>query len=189
MNMNTSEWVDEFGDYLFRYAVARVRNEALAEDLVQETFLAAIRGQERFSGRSSVKTWLTGILKHKIIDHYRKAYREPLISDLSPLDEAQDKQFNEWGHWLMNDVVPPRKWKDEQIENLDRKEFWVYFKKCADELPERIRNVFIMRELDGADSSDICEVLGISSQNYWTIMHRARSALRHCLERTWFAVN
>lgn len=186
-DLNPDRWVDEYADYLYRFAVARVRQHEVARDLVQETFLAALKARDRYAGRAAERTWLTGILKNKIVDYYRRGRREPLLGDL--LDRQDDGDFNpEDGHWRYPHEGNPRDWEQEQIARMDRPEFWKRFTACADRLPEQMRRVFVMREVDGWEGDAICRELGISSQNYWTIMHRARQALRRCLEATWFTV-
>lgn len=185
--LDADRWVDEYADYLYRFAVARVRHHEVARDLVQETFLAALKASAHYAGRASERTWLTGILKNKIVDYYRRGKREPLLGDLVPA-EGGESDFNpEDGHWRYPHEGNPRVWQEEQIARMDRPEFWKRFTACADRLPEQMRRVFVLREVDGWDSADICRELEISSQNYWVIMHRARASLRRCLEATWFA--
>ena len=180
-------WVDEFGDYLLGFAMARVRNRAVAEDLVQDTLLAALKTRDRFTGRSSFRTWLTSILKFKIIDHYRAGARTKTFTDLTSFFEETEKDtFEETGEWRRREDMP-KPWTEEQSKNLDRKDFWKAFNACADRLPDRIRAVFIMREIDQIDSEEICRRMEISRDNFWTIMHRARMALRKCLEGSLFA--
>ena len=167
--------------------MARVRNRAVAEDLVQDTLLVALKTRDRFSGKSSFRTWLTSILKFKIIDHYRAGTRTKTFTDLSSFYEDQEKEvFKENGEWRRPEERP-KPWSEEQSKNLDRQDFWKAFNACADRLPERIRAVFIMREIDQVDSEEICRRMDISRDNFWTIMHRARMALRKCLEGSWFA--
>lgn len=185
--LDPARWVDAYGDVLYRFALARVRDAATAQDLVQETFLAALKGRSGYGGRSSERTWLTGILKNKIIDHYRKSSRVDLINDLAALKGGQDRLFDEDGHWLIHEPTAPREWNASQSASLDRDEFWRKFHECADKLPEQARKVFLLREVDAVDSGEICRSLKISPNNFWVIMHRARSALRQCLEMNWFA--
>lgn len=183
-------WFELYSDYLFAYARRRVRDITVAEDLVQETFLAAVKTGKSFSGASTEKTWLTGILKHKIYDHYRKnSYQDELTSEETDLSgyESQFKRDDEWdGHW--NNKYAPLEWKklspSHQIEEQD---FQFVFANCLTGLPERIANAFVMREVDGMASSEICKLLMISMNNYWTMMHRARFHLRRCIEIKWLA--
>ncbi len=185
--IDPDRWLSEYGSYLFRFAMSRVSKEAVAEDLVQDTLLAAMKAKDRFAGRSSEKTWLTGILKNKIVDHYRKSGRELFLEDLQATGDQADMFRETNGHWLVSDQSSPREWSDEQARHMDREEFWTQFRKCADRLPDTTRQVFYMRELEGVSGPDICKKLGISSQNFWVIMHRARGSLRKCLEANWFA--
>jgi RNA polymerase sigma-70 factor (ECF subfamily) len=182
------KWVDEFGDYLLGFAMARVRNRAAAEDLVQDTLLVALKTKDRFSGRSSFRTWLTSILKFKIIDHYRAGTRTKTFTDLTTFYEDGEREaFGEGGEWRRPADQMPKPWSEEQTKNLERQDFWKAFNECADKMPERIRAVFIMREVDQIDSEEICKRMDITRDNFWTIMHRARMALRKCLEGSWFS--
>jgi RNA polymerase sigma-70 factor (ECF subfamily) len=176
------KWVDLYGDQLYRYAVARVQNRMVAEDLVQETFLAALDGGDGFEGRSSEKTWLTAILKHKIIDHFRKSSKEKRMDQTQDLERQLDEFYHENGSWKDK----PEKWDVTADELLDRKEFWKVFSRCMSELSERISIAFNLREMEGLGCDEICKILGVSSSNCWTMLHRARMLLRRCLQVKWF---
>jgi RNA polymerase sigma-70 factor (ECF subfamily) len=176
-------WVEEHGDYLFRIALSRVRNRELAEDMVQETMLAAMKSIDSFSGKSTLRTWLASILKHKIIDHFRKASREATLKEAEDLEFLVENSFEKNGHWKTG----PAKWAIDPHEILDRSEFWEFYEKCLKDLPQSHAAAFTMREMDGLDSGEICKVLDISSSNLWVMLHRARLGLRECLERTLFA--
>ena len=170
--------------YLLRVAVLQLRNEELAEDVVQDTLLAALQGKGGFSGKSSLKTWLTGILKHKIVDAIRKKVREPVTT---PIDEEFqlddfDALFDGSGHW----DNPPANWGDPEAE-LSRREFFDVVEFCLDKLPPNTARVFMMREVMELDAPEICKELSITSTNLWVILYRARVALRLCLEQHWFA--
>ncbi len=157
----------------------------MAEDLVQETFLSAIQSWDSYQGRSSVRTWLTGILKNKILDYYRKRWREVQVSKRdSDRDSFEDEweYFNSKGMWQNN---KPQSWPDAK-EALEEKEFWKMFKQCNDGLSDRLRELFTLRELENLGREKICQVLNISVTNYWKMMQRARSQLRQCLEKHWF---
>lgn len=170
--------------YLLRYALLQLRNPAQAEDAVQETLLAALEGRDRFSGRSSLRTWLTGILKHKIIDHLRRSGRErPLGSDDDERSETEivDAQFAEYGHWR----GVPADW-GSPAKSLENSRFWKAFELCLQRLPVRTARVFTMREVMEMSTDDICQELEISTTNCWVMLHRARLTLRECLEMTWF---
>ena len=180
-------WVDEHGDYLFKFALIRLRDESQAEDAVQETFLAALKGGKTYAGRSAEKSWLVGILKNKIYDHYRKSSRETSFTDLQFNDEEESDCFVTdglaTGHW--NPGHRPQAWKSTG-ENLDNELFWKTYHDCAGKMPEKVAAVFNLREVDGVDSKEICTLLNISESNLWVILHRARMALRRCLETNWF---
>lgn len=185
--LDPATWVDEYGDALFKFAYFRVNNQALAEDLVQDTFLAAIKAKDRFTGKASVKTWLTGILKNKVIDYYRKKNRTQSMNELAHFyEKEEDELFDQDGHWNYGNPSIPQAWRSEQVEKVDSAEFMQQFHECAKKMPDKISRVFIMREVDGFSSEEICETLGLSRANLWTILHRARMAFRGCLETNWF---
>ena len=182
-------WLDQHGDYLFKYAVFRLRDTSAAEDVVQETLLAALKAYEVFEGRGSERTWLVGILKHKITDHFRRQNRE------APMGQEQDDgpehaefftRTDGWdNHW--NDRYAPTDWHATPSQLIERKEFWQVLGDCLTPLPQRTANAFTLREVDGLTSQEICELLSISVSNLWVMLHRARLHLRNCLERNWFS--
>jgi RNA polymerase sigma-70 factor (ECF subfamily) len=181
-------WVEEHGDYLFKFALVRLRDATRAEDMVQETFLAALKGGARFAGRSAEKSWLVGILKHKILDYYRKASRETAFTDLDFYsDEESDRFLSEGifkGGWIHE--LGPMEWASEPGASLDSETFWKTFHDCSSKLPKNVSTVFTMREVDGIETKEICQLLNISENNLWVMLHRARMALRRCLETNWF---
>jgi RNA polymerase sigma-70 factor (ECF subfamily) len=181
-------WVTEHGDYLFRYALGRLRDPAKAEDAVQETFLAALKGGKSFAGKSAEKSWLIGILKNKIFDHYRKAARETSFTDLDfYADEESDRFVADGvgqGGWIHE--LGPLEWSADPGASLDHELFWKTFHDCSSKLPKNVATVFTLREVDGVDSKKICATLNISESNLWVMLHRARMALRRCLETNWF---
>lgn len=178
-----SNWVDQHGDALFRYAILRVKDEHLAEDLIQETFLGALKALDRLRPGSSHRAWLMAILKNKIIDHYRRNVIEIPSSDLDLWEEEDNREyFDKTGHWK-RDLSD---WKDSPEQLVENAEFWETFQSCLLGLPESHRRTFTLRELDGVKSDEVCEILSITPSNYWVIMHRARSKLRKCLDTTWF---
>lgn len=178
--------IEQHRPYLLRYASLQLRDAGAAEDAVQDTLIAALEGIERFSGASSLKTWLTGILKHKIIDHLRRQSREqPLISgdgddDRSEAD-AVDALFKPDGHWSK----APANWADPD-QLLENKKFIEALEKCTRNLPAKTARVFMMRDVMEIETEDICKALNITSTNCWVMLHRARLALRECLEINWF---
>jgi RNA polymerase sigma-70 factor (ECF subfamily) len=176
--------VDEHGDYLYRYALVRVRTAEVAQDLVQEAFLAALRAHESFAGRSSERTWLFGILKNKIVDYYRKLGRETSFTDMEFLsDECSEKFVN--GGWIH--AAAPKEWKPEPDAVMHRADFWVTMNSCLGKIPDRVAKVFMLREMDDLSTREICQSLCITESNLWVMLHRARMALRECLEKNWFA--
>ena len=188
VQIDPASWVDEHGDYLFRYAVVRLRDESLAEDCVQEALLSALQAMASYGGKSTERTWLTGILKHKIIDYFRKHSREvpfdPSETDLSEFDPLFEREDEFVDHW--HDSLSPRIWRRSPDEALQENEFFGVLQGCMSKLPERVASVFSLREMNGLDSDEICEILSLSSSNYWVMMHRARMALRRCIEINWF---
>ena len=176
------EWASQYGNYLYRYALGRLRNPEEAENAVQETFLAALSARKNFSGRSTERTWLVGILKHKIIDHIRKSYKEKPVSELQENEDAVNSFFDAVGH----PQKYPSDWSFEQEELLANKEFWVVLRQCLQKLPKLNHDAFLLREIEGMSTEVICKILKITPSNLWVIMHRSRSQLRQCLETAWF---
>ncbi|WP_137936562.1 sigma-70 family RNA polymerase sigma factor [Chitinivorax sp. B] len=170
--------------YLLRYALLQLRDESQAEDVVQETLLAAL--QANFSGQSSIKTWLTGILKHKIIDLIRKKSREPgLPDDFSDVADAGDFDplFDQTGHW--DQETMPHTW-DQTAQSIENRQFWAVYEACAKQMPKRVALVFSLREVMGLEIDEICKRLEISATNCSVILYRARMSLRLCLDKNWF---
>jgi len=163
--------------YLLRYASLQLRDPHAAEDAVQETLLAALAGEASFAGRSNLRTWLTGILKHKIIDAIRRLSRESTTMDLEDLDAL----FAEDGHW----VDPPAAWSDPDA-SLEQKRFFAALEACLERLPQKIAQAFMMREHLGFETAEICKELAITPTHCWVLLYRARMALRECLEKDWF---
>ncbi|MCU0427364.1 MAG: sigma-70 family RNA polymerase sigma factor [Candidatus Kapabacteria bacterium] len=187
--LNPTSWVAAYGDYLYRYALVRLRSEVLAQDAVQETFLAALKAQETYEGRSSEKTWLVGILKHKIIDIFRKQSRDMAEHD-TVLPFEREELFlgeeSEWaGHWKKQSS--PIDWGDTPLNALEQEDFHRVFRSCFEKLPQRVALAFQMKEIDDSEATEICTVLEISEANLWVMLHRARMHLRRCLEVRWFA--
>ena len=180
---NPEEWVDQYGDYLYGFALARVQDPSTAEDIVQETFLAALHSLKNFEGRSSERTWLTGILKHKIIDFYRKKAKEQPIDDIEDHLETLDEVFDKNGQWK----VKPAKWAADPQKFYENREFMRVLHKCLSELSSRLSSAFILREMIGESTEEICKVLNITATNLWVMLYRASMNLRRCLEINWFA--
>ncbi|NOQ64557.1 MAG: sigma-70 family RNA polymerase sigma factor [Methyloprofundus sp.] len=176
-------WLDEHGDILYRYALLRVHSEATAEDLVQDTLLAGIQAIERFSGKSTLRTWLVGILKHKIIDHFRKYKREVLSLDADDTaEEVLSYQFDQQGNWK-EDLV---EWGTPE-KTVNDKQFWLAFNLCISRLPPRMADLLFLRAVDGLATQECCSLLGFESENQlWVTLSRTRAKLRLCLDTHWF---
>ncbi len=176
-------WVDDHGDALYRYALSRLNNPTTAEDVVQETFLAAFDSRDYYKGSSPVRTWLIGILKHKIVDLVRKETRElPMQEWIDEQHPAEERFFDARGRWKTG----PSDWQVNPSKILQQKEFFSVLHTCLGHLPKKQREVFVLRELEDQISEEVCKLFGITSTNLWVLLHRARLALRQCLEHNWF---
>jgi len=175
-------WLHQYGDALYRFARARVRDSFAAEDLVQETLLAAYRSREGFSRKSTVKTWLTGIMKHKIMDYYRKLKPEQSIENIDDFSYNLNNLFAEHEKWK----IKPGEWGGDPQNVFEGKEFMAAIQTCLADMPERMSLAFTLREKEGATTSEISELLQTGKENCWVILYRARMLLRRCLEVKWF---
>jgi RNA polymerase sigma-70 factor, ECF subfamily len=172
--------VERERDYLLRYASLQLRDSHAAEDAVQETLVAALVGEASFQGRANLRTWLTGILKHKIVDAIRRMSREATL--LPDADTAEfDALFAEDGHW----IDPPGAWADPDA-SLEQKRFFAALETCLGRLPQKIAQAFMMREHLGFETGEICKELAITPTHCWVLLYRARMALRECLQKEWF---
>ncbi|MFO1475324.1 MAG: sigma-70 family RNA polymerase sigma factor [Verrucomicrobiota bacterium] len=177
-----SDWVDAHADYLFNFAIGQVRDASVAEDLVQETFLAAVKGRDRFSGQSSERTWLVGILRHKIYDHLRKTCRERAVRhDPAPSNDADS--WEESVFWL-HEVAAECQLPSRRIE-LD--EFRTNLELALGKLPPRVAQVFQLYEIEERPNREVCSRMSISESNLWVMLHRARKQLRQELGGWWSA--
>ena len=178
-------WVDQYGDYLYRFALSRIKDPGLSEELVQETFLAALNSQKNFKGRSSARTWLIAILKHKIIDQFRKKKPEESREDMEIFPDSVDHMFDEKGSWIEHER--PAKWSTNPMKAYEQREFMDVFYRCLSDLPKRLSKAFVLREMDGLSTEEICKHLDITATNCWVILYRARMHLRRCLDVNWIA--
>lgn len=183
--VNPETWLQEHGDYLFRYALRRLQDKTTAEELVQETFLAAFKGKGQFKGLASERTWLVGILKHKMMDHFRKSGLEIPVSNLISSEDSAEDFFDRHGKWKEQ----PSRWGEDPKEALEKKEFWNAFEACMTGLPGHLAKAFALREIEGLESQEICNLLKISSTNLNVILFRARARLARCLEENWFGTS
>lgn len=186
---NTSEWVTAYADQLFKYAYLRINNREEAEDMVQETFLSALKGLESFRHDCTEKTWLFNILNRKIIDHYRKKDTVASKNSVSIEGNEQDffnqyfKQSGAKGHWL--DTVGPRNWSNHADAKLESDEFMRILQWCMSRLPDLWATVFRLKNLEDKDNKEICKELKINTSNLWVVVHRAKLQLRACMEKKW----
>jgi RNA polymerase sigma-70 factor (ECF subfamily) len=174
--------VESLRPQLLRFARAQLRNDAWAEDAVSDTLLAALEKPQSFAGRSQLKTWLVGILKHKLIDQLRRQQREATILSRDDGEDVDDTLFDAGGAW--NEL--PADWGDPEASFAQR-QFFDVLQACVDHLPPAQGRVFMMREWLELDSDEVCKQLGISATNLWVLLHRARLRLRECLQADWFA--
>jgi RNA polymerase sigma-70 factor (ECF subfamily) len=175
------EQLEGLRPYLLRYASLQLRNREAAEDAVQETLVAALAAAAGFEGRSNVRTWITGILKHKIIDTIRRSSREAPISGDEDEPSEFDALFDERGHWREH----PDAWSDPDSA-LQQKQFLAALEQCLAALPARTAQAFMLREHMGLETQDICKELDVTATHCWVLLYRARMALRECLEKNWF---
>lgn len=182
-NAVATNWVETHGDYLFNFAIGQVRDTSVAEDLVQETFLAALKSQDNFSGRCSERTWLVSILRHKLYDHLRKTCRERAVR-AEPLPAHEDGQaFDEsmlWIHQIAAESTSPSK-------RIELAEFREHLERAMGKLPPRIAQVFQLYSIEERPNQEVCEQLNISESNLWVMLHRARKQLRAELNDWWQA--
>ncbi len=176
---NPHDWLAEHSDYLYRFALARLRDPHQAEDCVQETMIAAIKSPS-FAEQSSPRTWLTGILKHKIIDLMRKNVREVAASQLVDDDENMDEFFDTQGHWSEK----PQDWAMPD-DALQQQQFLKVLQSCMDKLPAKQQALFMLRDVQENDNDEICKELDITATNAWVMLYRARMGMRKCLEINW----
>jgi RNA polymerase sigma-70 factor (ECF subfamily) len=173
------EWVALYADNLYSWALHKTTNKETAEDLVQDTFMAAVQSFEKFEGKSNPKTWLFAILNNKIVDHYRSNLKKPAINDAAFIDTFFDKVE----HWRAEES--PQAWQDDE-HLLDNAAFQNTLSNCMKKLPESWHAALQSKYLEEKKSELICQELNISVTNYWQMLHRAKLQLRKCLELNWF---
>ena len=182
--LNPHQWVKTHADYLFAFAITRVNDEELAKDLVQETFLAALERAGSFEGKASERTWLTAILKNKIIDIYRKKSSGLKTINIKEAEQEQADFFDaDTGHWITEHG--PKEFGIEDKDHVVNKEFEQILQKCMQKLPALWKAVFTMKHLDDELTNTICTELKVSAANFWVIIHRAKLNLRACLQKNW----
>ena len=171
---------------LLRFAQLQLRNQTLAEDAVQDALIAVLEKPERFAGHSSLRTYVTGILKYKIIDALRLTQRERQFSTQNEQDEQSDDDLVD-SLFLSNCHTRdmPLKWGDPDA-TLEQKDFFRVMEICLEKLPPKTARIFMMREWLELETDEICKELGISASNAWVMLYRARLRLRECLDLNWF---
>ncbi len=183
-DVDAAQWLNDHGDVLFRYALRRVTNRDVAEDLVQDTFVAAIRGKERFEGRANIQTWLVGILRRKIIDYIRRQSVERKAKGIREEAEGEVTSFfSSKGHWRRT----VKSWPIDPQKSLEDREMLRILDECCQKLPQTMSQAFQLREIDQLSTEEVCKLLDITTSNLGVRLHRARLLLRECLEKNWIA--
>lgn len=189
--LEPEKWVERYADVLYSFALARVRREEVAEDLVQDTLLSAYKAKDTFLFNASEKTWLISILKRKVIDYYRKKSTQ---NELNVFDKEESDSFvnhffesegKSAGHWT--EKGSPKNWRKDFETSVESKEFNEILLNCLGKLPPKLAAVFTLKVMDDMDSEEVCKELQITPSNYWVMMHRAKLQLRECMEKNWFA--
>lgn len=181
-----AEWVHLHGDELYSWACYKTKDEALSQDLVQDTFLSAFQAYDSFQGNSQPKTWLFSILNNKIVDYYRRSARSAvrLESDEEKrAAEISEATFDGDGMW--KDRTIHSVWNDD-TNLLDDSDFQGVMTQCMDDLPLTWRLMLSAKYLLEKDSKEICQELDITPSNYWQVLHRAKLMMRKCIELHWF---
>jgi RNA polymerase sigma-70 factor (ECF subfamily) len=179
---NVEEWFRDHADGLYRFSMLRVGDQAKAEDLVQETFLAAFKSKDSYAGQSSERGWLLGILKHKIADYFRKEYQDRSVLERYGAKNEVDPYF---GVICWAKGFGPRFWSDDPHRALQDKQFLEVVQKCLRELPDLLRKVFVLREMEELETREIQKIVGAKSGYVRVMLHRGRVLLRSCIERFW----
>ena len=175
------QWVDLYGDAMYRYALARLFDPETAQDLVQEALVAALDAFKRFEGKSSIKTWLIAILKRKIVDHFRRSRGRQPVDNFDEAVARIDSLFDVTGHW----TVKPNEWDVNPVKAYEQQEFVDILYQCISKMPDRLAEIFMLREFEEINTAQICHQLQITESNCWVMLYRARMQLRKCLETNW----
>jgi len=178
--LDPSAWVDQYGDHLYGYATSRLRNREAAEEVVQETFLAALRHADQYSGQGAERAWLLGILKRKTIDYIRQRNRTVSLEGNESGDPSE-ALFDQRGSWQRG----MREAGYQPLDSLEKREFWQILQECLQTLPTRQADVFVLREMDDKPTDEICKDLEISASNLWVLLYRARTRLSNCMKGRW----
>jgi RNA polymerase sigma-70 factor (ECF subfamily) len=176
--LDPQKWVEHYADMMYRYTLVRVKEPEAAEELVQSAFFAALKSQNSFAGKSSEKTWLFGILKHKTMDYFRNSKKNISIDLTSEEDQIH---FDASGHM----VPKPGNWNLDPEKAAENNELAQVLAQCLSRLSDKFHRIFVLKEMDGMSSEEICNEFNIKPTNLWVILHRARNQLKLCLEANW----
>ena len=176
-------WVDEYGDYLYRYAYSRLRDSNAVEEVVQESFLAGIRFREQFSGQGTERGWLLGILKRKIVDYVRLRSKYDRVASYEDENDPSAQLFDEKGNWRQG-AMP---WPTTADQHVEARELWEVVQHCLGNLPRGQADVFVLSVMEEMATDEICRELEITPANLWTRLHRARLGLAKCVGFRWCA--
>lgn len=184
----SESWVNAYSDQLYSWCLYKINSKEIAEDLVQDTFMAAFQSMKKYERKSEPKTWLFSILNNKIADHFRKKYRNPTVTECE-IKQSSDSSFfgtffDDHGSWLQEQR--PGKWPEEDIHLLDDKIFLKVLQSCMAKLSSGCNTAVQLKYLEDKKGDIICQELKVSSANFWQLLHRARLQLRKCLEMNWF---
>ena len=180
ITLNPDKWVDRYSDYLFNYTIVRVNDREVANDLISETFLAALKSAKNFKGEASERTWLISILKRKIIDYYRKINSQKGQAEVH-INYSDDQNEGDW----LEEMVADK--SDKTAEDImENTELGMDILECLDQINEKHAEIFKKKTIDGMETETICNEYDITPSNLWVIIHRARTALAACLEKNWF---
>jgi RNA polymerase sigma-70 factor (TIGR02943 family) len=179
--IDPSRWIDQYGDFLYRYAWSRLRDANAAEEVVQETFLAGVRYHEQYAGHGSEQGWLVGIMKRKIIDYVRAQVKHSGTASLEDDPDPSGQLFDANGDWKTNAVT----WAPAPDEKIEMSELWDVVRGCLGTLPQGQADVFTLSVMEEMDSDEICRQLDITPSNFWVRMHRARLGLARCVGSRW----
>jgi len=179
--IHASEWVSRYADYLYNYAIVRVNDSFIAEDLVQETFLAGLKSMKNFKGESTERTWLISILKRKVIDYYRKSNS---VKGKAEVRMGFGNSENEEGEWL-EERVEDISYRNAE-NNYENEELGLAIQICLEKLPVKQAQIFKQKTILEQETEAICKEYNITASNLWVIIHRARTQLMECLNEEWF---
>lgn len=180
-------WLEKYGDNLYRFALKYVKSSTVAEDLVQDTLLAALKGRDSFKGTSTEETWMIGILNNKIKDHFRKVTKDFIdnITNLNIDDEQLDYITDGTlaGSWQANSR--PKEWGIDPSDPVENDQFWIHLNNCLDSIDQRLALIYSLRDIHQVDYEEVCNILSLQATNARVMLYRARKLLRKCLEKNW----